>query len=115
MVKNLPALWETWVRSLGQEDPLEKGRLPTPVFLCFPCGSAGKESTCNAGNLGLIPGLGRSPGEGERLPTLVFWSGEFHGLYSPWGPKEWDTLSYFHYYLCITESLCCIAGVDTTL
>ena len=25
MVKNLPAMWETWVRSLGQEDPLEKG------------------------------------------------------------------------------------------
>ena len=30
-----------------------------------PCGSAGKESACNAGNLGLIPGLGRSPGEGK--------------------------------------------------
>ena len=33
LVKNLPAIWETWVRSLGWEDPLEKGRLPTPVFL----------------------------------------------------------------------------------
>ena len=32
LVKNLPAMWETWVRSLGWEDPLEKGRLPTPVF-----------------------------------------------------------------------------------
>ena len=31
----------------------------------FPCGSAGKESTCNVGNLGLIPGLERSPGEGK--------------------------------------------------
>ena len=31
----------------------------------FPCGSAGKESTCNAGDLGSIPGLGRSPGEGN--------------------------------------------------
>ena len=31
----------------------------------FPCGSAGKESACNAGDLGLIPGLGRSPGEGK--------------------------------------------------
>ena len=30
----------------------------------FPCGWAGKESACNAGDLGLIPGLGRSPGEG---------------------------------------------------
>ena len=32
LVKNLPATWETWVQSLGCEDPLEKGRLPTPVF-----------------------------------------------------------------------------------
>ena len=31
----------------------------------FPCGSAGKESACNAGDLGSIPGLGRSPGEGK--------------------------------------------------
>ena len=31
----------------------------------FPCGSAGKESTCNAGDLASIPGLGRSPGEGK--------------------------------------------------
>ena len=34
----------------------------------FPCGSAGKESACNAGDLGSIPGLGRSPGEGEGYP-----------------------------------------------
>ena len=34
----------------------------------FPCGSAGKESTCNAGDLGLIPGLGRSHGEGTGYP-----------------------------------------------
>ena len=32
------------------------------------CGSAGKESTCNTGDLGLIPGLGRSPGEGKGDP-----------------------------------------------
>ena len=32
MVKNLPAMWETWVWSLSWEDPLEKGTLPTPVF-----------------------------------------------------------------------------------
>ena len=36
--------------------------------LSFPCGSAGKEPTCNAGDLGLIPGLGRSPGEGKISP-----------------------------------------------
>ena len=34
----------------------------------LPCGSAGKESACNAGDLGLIPGLGRSPGEGKGYP-----------------------------------------------
>ena len=45
--------------------PGEGFRLPSPVFLGFPCGSAGKESACSAGNLGLIPGLGRSPGEGK--------------------------------------------------
>ena len=57
----------------------------------FPGGSAGKESACNEADLGSIPGLGRSPGEGKGLPTPVFWPGEFHGLYSPWGLKESDT------------------------
>ena len=51
LVKNPPAMWETWVRSLGWEDPLRK----------------------------------------EQLPTPVYWPGEFHGLYSPWGHKESDT------------------------
>ena len=52
LVKNPPAVQETLVRFLGREDPLEKGWLPTPVFLGFPCGSAGKESACNVGDLG---------------------------------------------------------------
>ena len=39
-----------------------------PVFLGFPYGSAGKESTCNAEDLGSISGLGRSPGEGKGYP-----------------------------------------------
>ena len=95
----------------------------------FPVSSVGKESTCNAGDPSLIPGSGRSPGEGlgyplkyswtalvaqlvknhlqggrhgfdpwvgripwrrERLPTPVFWPGEFHGLSRPWGCKELD-------------------------
>ena len=38
------------------------------MFLGFPGGSAGKESACNAGDLGLIPGLGISPGEGKGYP-----------------------------------------------
>ena len=37
-------------------------------FMGFPCGSVSKESTCNVGDLGLIPGLGRSPGEGKSYP-----------------------------------------------
>ena len=52
----------------------------------LPDGSDSKESACNAGDLGLIPGLGGSPGE----PTPVFWPGKFHGLYSPWSRKESD-------------------------
>ena len=39
-----------------------------PFSLGFPGGSAGKESACNAGDLGSIPGLGRSPGEGNSYP-----------------------------------------------
>ena len=45
-----------------------RDRLPTPVFLGFPGGSAGKEYACNAGELVSIPGLGRSPGEGNGSP-----------------------------------------------
>ena len=44
----------------------QTNNLPTP--LGFPCGSAGKESTCNAGDQGSIPGLGRSTGEGKGYP-----------------------------------------------
>ena len=64
MVKNLPAMQETLVQFLGQEDPLRRDRQPTPVFLGFPGGSAGKESVCNAGDPSLIPGSGGSPGAG---------------------------------------------------
>ena len=49
----------------------------------FPGSSAGKESACNEGDLGLIPALGRSPGEGRGYPLQ-------YGLYSPWGRKESD-------------------------
>ena len=62
LVKNPPAIQETLVQFLVQEDPQRRDRLPTPVFLGFPCGSDGKGSACYAGDLDLIPGLGRSPG-----------------------------------------------------
>ena len=60
----------------------------------FPGASDGKASAYNAGDLGLVPGLGRSPGEGNGYP--VFLPGEFHGQrnqagYNPWGCKESDT------------------------
>ena len=73
LAKNQPAKQETLVRFLGWEDLLEKARdrLPTPVFLGFPGGSGGKESTCNVGDLGLIPGLGRSPGERNSYPLRL--------------------------------------------
>ena len=45
-----------------------RDRLPTPVFLGFPWDSAGKEFACNAGDLDLIPGFGRSPGIGKGHP-----------------------------------------------
>ena len=44
------------------------------AFGLFPDSSVGKESACNAGDLGLIPGLGRSPGEGKDYPpSIVAW------------------------------------------
>ena len=68
-------------------------------YVMFPDSSVGKESACNEGDLGLIPGLGRSPGEGKGYPLQ--YSGEFHGLFSPWGCRvrhDWATFSFtpFH-------------------
>ena len=52
----------------GGERRRDRLRLPTPVFLSFSAGSDGKESACNVGDLGSIPGLGRSPGGGHGHP-----------------------------------------------
>ena len=65
LVMNLPAMQETLVQFLGLEDPWRGDRLPTTVFLGFPCGLASKESASFEGDLGSIPGLGRSPGRGN--------------------------------------------------
>ena len=48
-----------------------RDRLPTPVFLGFPGGSDGKEPICNAGDLGSVPGSGRSPGEGNATHSSI--------------------------------------------
>ena len=66
--------------------------LSTPVFLGFPCGSAGKESACSAGELGSIPGFGRSTGEGKGYP--IQYSGLENSMDSPWGHKELDTTEW---------------------
>ena len=94
---------ETPVQFLDQEDLLERDRLPTPVFLGLPCGSAGKESACNAGDLGSIPGLGRSPREGKSYP-LQYSSLQNsvdcigHGV-----TKSQTRLSDFHFYFPVSE------------
>ena len=66
------------------------------IFLGFPGGSAGKESTCNAGDPGSIPGSGRLPWRSDRLPTPVLLPGKSHARRtlvgcSPWGHEESDT------------------------
>ena len=68
----------------------------------FLGGSDRKQSACNAGDPGLIPGLGRSPGEGNGNPLQLFLPGESHGRrsmvgYSPWGHKESDTAERLHF------------------
>ena len=61
----------------------------------FPGGSDGKESACNAGDLGLIAGSGRSPGEGnDNNSSILAWKAPWAEQpvgYSPWFHKESDT------------------------
>ena len=98
LVKNLPAMQETPVWSLGWEDPLEKIGFPLQSTWASLCGSAGIQSARNAGDLSLIPGLGRSPGEGKGYPLQ--YSGlensmdcVVHGV-----TKSWTILSHFHFH-----------------
>ena len=102
LVKNLPAMWETWVRSLGWEGPLEKGKaihsnilawripwtvypwgredkteqlsLSSPSEWGFPGGSDGKEAEYNAGDMGSIPGS-RDPMEKgmDTYSSILAW------------------------------------------
>ena len=69
----------------------------------FPGGSDGKESACHAGDLGLIPGLGKSPGKGhgyllqysclENAMDRGAWQATVHGV-----TKSWTWLSDFHFH-----------------
>ena len=97
LVKNLPECrrpqFDSWVRKI----PWRRDRLPTQVFLGFPCSSAGKESACNLGDLGSIPGLERSPEEGKGYPL------QYSGLENSMDcivhgvAKSQTRLSDFHY------------------
>ena len=90
---NPPAMQETsWIRRIRWR----RDRLPTPVFLGFPCGSASKESACNEGNMGSIAGLGTSR-EGKGYPL------QYSGLENSMDcivhgvTKSWTWLSNFHF------------------
>ena len=67
------------------------------MYMGFPCGSAGEESTCNAGDLGSIPGLGKSPGKGKGYAF------QYSGLENSMGytvhgvTKSQTQLSNFHF------------------
>ena len=86
--------FNSWVRKI----PWRRNRLPTPVFSGFPGGSNGRESACNVGYLGSIPGSGRSPrgGNGNLLQYSCLensmhrgaWWATVHGV-----AKSWTRLS----------------------
>ena len=74
-------------------------------ILGFPCGSAGKESACNGGDLGLIPGSGRSPGEGKGYP-LQYSSLENPVDYIAHGVAKRQTrLSDFHFHFTVDRHI----------
>ena len=82
---------------LGKYEPRLDPDTKPPGFeyqLGFPGGSDGKELTCNAGDPGLIPGLGQSPGEGNVYPLQCLENlmdrGAWWSTYRPWGCKESD-------------------------
>ena len=97
---------ETLVRFLGWEDPLKKEQAAHSSILGLPCGSPGKKSACNVVDLGLIPGLGRFPGERKGYPLQ--YSGLensrdciVHGV-----SKSWTQLSDFHFHFHEIERRC---------
>ena len=83
-----------WVGPLQSEPPVKPNE--ATFRRGFPGSPAGKESTCNAGDLGSIPGLGRSPGEGKGYPL------QYSGLENSTdcivhgAKKSWTRLSNFH-------------------
>ena len=70
---------------------------PPGLWLGFPCGSAGKQSACNVGDLGWIPGLGRSPGEGKGYPLQYASLENSMNCIVPGVTKSQTRLSHFHF------------------
>ena len=69
--------WSQPSHKLSVPPGFKRKELHSTLLVGFPGGSAGRESACNARELGSIPG--KIPWRRERLPTPVFWPGEFHG------------------------------------
>ena len=92
--------------------PWRRDRLPTPAFIGFPGGSDDKKSSCDAGDLGFIPGLGRSPGGGCGNPLQYSFLENPHRQrslvgYSPWGRKESDLTERLN-----THTICTCAALS---
>ena len=77
LVKNSVQCRRPWFDSWVRKICWRRERLLSPIFLGFPCSSVAKESACNAGDLGLLPELGRSPEEGKGYPL------QYSGLENP--------------------------------
>ena len=92
---------------LGQEDHLEKGQATHSSILGLPLRLSWLRICLQCGRPGLDPWVGKIPWRRERVPTPVFWPGEFHGRYSLWGCKEVDiterlSLSSFLWFSCFS-------------
>ena len=86
-------------------DPQKHSRMLMSCVRGFPCGSAGKESICNAGDLGSIPELGRSLEKGKVThSSILAWRIPWT---SPWVTKSQTRLSDFHFHnvVCIRASV----------
>ena len=79
------------------------------MFLGFPGGSAGKESSCSVGDLGSIPGLGRSPGEGNCSPLQYSGLESSVGSIVPGVTESQTQLSDFHSH-CLCILMCQVLG-----
>ena len=86
---------DSWVGKI----PWRRERLPTPVFLGFPGGSAGKEFACSAGDLGSIPWLGRSPGKELGYPLQYSSLENSIGCIGHGVTKHWTRLSDVHIHI----------------